>query len=66
MGEPHEDLQTLEAMKVELDSVLEKAERLGKGNGGGGGSIYQSVLAVNTVVGKEIEAVRRIVGPHQS
>ncbi len=65
MGESHEDLKTLEAMKAELDSALEKARTLGTGDGDEGGSIYQVVLSANTIVGKEIEAVRNIVGPHE-
>lgn len=52
-------------MKAELDSALEKAKTLGKGNGGEGGSVYQAVLSANTIVGRDIEAVRRIVGSHE-
>ncbi len=38
MGESHEDLKSLEAMKAELNSALKKAKMLRKGNRGEGGS----------------------------
>jgi hypothetical protein len=65
MGQPHEDLRTLEAMKKKLNDASEMAKTLGLDNGGEAGSIYQSLVQVNVLIDNEINAVRRIVGPRE-
>jgi hypothetical protein len=63
MGQPHEDLQTLYAMKGRLEETAEMAKTLGLDNGGEAGSIYQSLVQVSALVDNEIQATRNIVGP---
>jgi hypothetical protein len=65
MGQPHEDLQTLYAMKGRLEESAEMAKTLGLGNGGEAGSIYQGLVQVSALVDNEIKAVRNIVGPQE-
>ena len=65
MGQPHEDLQTLYAMKGRLDETGEMARSLGLDNGGEAGNIYQALAQVSAMVDNEIQAVRNIVGPHE-
>jgi hypothetical protein len=63
MGQPHEDLQTLYAMKGRLEETAEMAKTLGLDNGGEAGSIYQGLVQVSALVDNEIQATRNIVGP---
>jgi hypothetical protein len=65
MGQPHEDLQQLYAMKGRLEELAEMAKTLGLDNGGEAGSIYQALVQVSVMVDSEINAVRNIVGPHE-
>src|SRR5215204_7734739 len=44
MGQPHEDLQTLYAMKGRLEETGEMAKTLGLDNGGEAGNIYQALV----------------------
>jgi hypothetical protein len=65
MGQPHEDLQTLYAMKGRLEETGEMAKTLGLDNGGEAGSIYQALVQVSALVDNEIKAMRNIVDPHE-
>ncbi len=65
MGQPHEELQTLYAMKGRLEETGEMAKTLGLDNGGEAGSIYQALVQVSALVDSEIKAVRNIVDPHE-
>jgi hypothetical protein len=65
MGQPHQDLQTLYAMKGRLEETGEMAKTLGLDNGGEAGSIYQALVQVSALVDSEIKAVRNIVDPHE-
>jgi hypothetical protein len=65
MGQPHEDLQTLYAMKGRLEETGQMAKTLGLDNGGEAGSIYQALVQVSSMVDNEIRSVRNIVGPHE-
>jgi hypothetical protein len=65
MGQPHEDLQTLYAMKGRLEETSQMAKTLGLDNGGEAGNIYQALVQVNSMVDNEIQSVRTIVGPHE-
>jgi hypothetical protein len=65
MGQPHEDLQTLYAMKGRLEETGEMAKTLGLGNGGEAGTIYQALVQVSALVDNEIRAVRNIVDPQE-
>jgi hypothetical protein len=65
VGQPHEDLQTLYAMKGRLEETGEMAKTLGLGNGGEAGSIYQALVQVSALVDNEIKAMRNIVDPHE-
>jgi hypothetical protein len=65
MGQPHEDLQTLYAMKGRLEETGEMAKTLGIDNGGEAGNIYQALVQVSALVDNEIKAMRNIVDPHE-
>jgi hypothetical protein len=65
MGQPHEDLQTLYAMKGRLEETGEMAKTLGLDNGGEAGTIYQALVQVSALVDNEIKAMRNIVDPHE-
>jgi hypothetical protein len=65
VGEPHEDLQTLYAIKGRLEESADMAKSLGLGNGGEAGNIYQGLVQVGVVVDSEIEAVRKMVDPQE-
>jgi len=66
MGQPHEDLQTLYAMKGRLEETGEMAKTLGLDNGGEAGNIYQALVQVSALVDNEIlKAMRNIVDPHE-
>jgi hypothetical protein len=65
MGQPHEDLQTLYAMKGRLEETGEMARTLGLDDGGKAGIIYQALVQVSSMVDNEIQCVRNIVGPHE-
>jgi hypothetical protein len=65
MGQPHQDLQTLYAMKGRLEETGDMAKTLGLDNGGEAGSIYQALVQVSALVDSEIKAVRNIVDPHE-
>jgi hypothetical protein len=65
MGQPHEDLQTLYAMKGRLEETADMAKTLGLDNGGEAGSIYQALVRVSALVDNEIKAMRNIVDPHE-
>jgi hypothetical protein len=49
MGQPHEDLQTLYAMKGRLEETGQMAKTLGLDNGGEAGSIYQALVQVSSM-----------------
>jgi hypothetical protein len=66
MGQPHEDLQTLYAMKGRLEETGEMARTLGLDNGGEAGNIYQALVQVSALVDNEIKATRNIVDPHEN
>jgi hypothetical protein len=66
MGQPHEDLQTLYAMKGRLEETGEMAKTLGLDNGGEAGNIYQALVQVSALVDNEIKAMRNIVDPHEN
>src|SRR5215207_6464411 len=66
MGQPHEDLQTLYAMKGRLEESGEMAKTLGLDNGGEAGNIYQALVQVSALVDNEIKAMRNIVDPHEN
>jgi hypothetical protein len=65
MGQPHEDLQTLYAMKGRLEETGELAKTLGLDNGGEAGTIYRALVQVSALVDNEIKAMRNIVDPHE-
>lgn len=60
MGEPHEDLPVLEEINRRLGEDLEQAKTLG--GAGEGGSIYQALNTVKTLVEEEIKTVKNITG----
>jgi hypothetical protein len=66
VGQPHEDLQTLYAMKGRLEETGEMAKTLGLDNGGEAGNIYQALVQVSALVDNEIKAMRNIVDPHEN
>jgi hypothetical protein len=66
MGQPHEDLQTLYAMKGRLEETGEMAKTLGLDNGGEAGNIYQALVQVSALVDNEIKAMRNMVDPHEN
>ena len=66
MGQPHEDLQTLYAMKGRLEETGEMAKTLGLDNGGKTGTIYQALVQVSALVDNEIKATRNIVDPPEN
>jgi hypothetical protein len=66
MGQPHEDLQILYAMKGRLEETGEMAKTLGLDNGGEAGNIYQALVQVSALVDNEIKSMRKIVDPHEN
>jgi hypothetical protein len=66
VGQPHEDLQTLYAMKGRLEETGQMAKTLGLDNGGEAGNIYQALVQVSALVDNEIKAMRNIVDPHEN
>ncbi len=60
IGTPHEDLPVLEELNRRLGEDLERAKTLG--GAGEGGSIYQAISSVKTLVEEEAKTVRRTVG----